>query len=292
MKARPIYFFIVLLLVLIAIEASYTKLIFSAERSAYIMGTPVRVRVLGQNAPYLSWRALWEIRKIDRLFSKFRPDSEVSLINKLAGQAPLEVSRETLECLEIAQGINGISNGAFDITLGYPYLFVLNTRNRKAYIKRKGIKIDLGGIGKGYAVEAARRLLLKKGAKSGMIDLRSSIAVFGQRDWQVGIQHPRDPDKLLGTVVLRHGQSLATSGDYERGDHIIDARIRWPAKKCQSVTVIGRNAAVADAISTAVFVLGPGQGMDFIESQDGIEGMIVDRKGKISQSSGFDLIEL
>ncbi|MFC1540472.1 FAD:protein FMN transferase [Candidatus Margulisiibacteriota bacterium] len=292
MKARPIYFLIAFFLVLIAIETIYTRLIFSAERSAYIMGTPVRVKVFGQNAPYLSWRALWEIRKIDRLFSKFRPDSEISLINKLASQAPLEISKETLECLQIAQGINGISNGAFDITLGYPYLFVLNTRTRKAYIKRKGIKIDLGGIGKGYAVEAARRLLLKKGAKSGMIDMRSSIAVFGQREWQVGIQHPRDPDKLLGAVVLSNGQSLATSGDYERGDHIIDARIRWPVKKCQSVTVIGRNAAVADAISTAVFVLGPGQGMDFIESQDGIEGMIVDLKGKITQSSGFDLIEL
>jgi thiamine biosynthesis lipoprotein len=291
MKVRPIYFVIIFLLLLIAIEVVYTQLIFSAERSAYVMGTPARIKVQGRNSPYLAWRAMWEIRKIDRLFSRYQPESEVSRINQLAGKAPLEVSPETLECLRIAQKINDISSGAFDITLGYPHFFVLNVQKRKAYLKREGITIDLGGIGKGYAAEAARRLLLKKGAKSAMIDMRSSIAVFGKRDWEIGIQHPRDEDKLLGSVILGDGQSLATSGDYERGEHIIDARIRVPAKGCQSVTVVGRNAAVTDAIATAVFVLGPVQGIQFIESQPGIEGMIVDRDGKIIQSSGFNFTD-
>jgi thiamine biosynthesis lipoprotein len=291
MKVRPIYFVIIFLLLLIGIEVVYTQFIFSAERDAYVMGTPTRIKVQGRNSPYLAWRAMWKIIKIDRLFSKYRPNSEVSRINQLAGKAPLEISSETLECLQIAQKINGISSGAFDITLGYPHLFVLNIQNRKAYIKREGITIDLGGIGKGYAAEAARRLLLKKGAKSGMIDMRSSIAVFGNRNWEIGIQHPRHKGRFLGVIELRDGQSLATSGDYERGEHIIDGRVRRPAKGCQSVTVIGRNAAVTDAISTAVFVLGPIQGMQFIESQPGIEGMIVDQNGKIIQSSGFNMIE-
>ena len=124
-----------------------------------------------------------------------------------------------------------------------------------------------------------------------MIDMRSSIAVFGDKTWKIGVQHPRDSTALLGVVELTHGQSLATSGDYERGQHILDPRTGEPADKCQGVTVIGQNAAIADALATAVFVLGPRQGLRLVELLPEIEALIVDREGKIIQSSGFELIE-
>ena len=291
MKVRPIHIFLIILLVFIAIELIYTKLIFSAERSAYIMGAPVRVKVLGMNAPHLAKRGLWEIKRLDRIFSSFNPESEVNLINKLAGEAPLEVSNETLECLREAKRINVLSRRAFDVTLGHPYALYINPVRKWVYLRRKGIKINLGGIGKGYAAESARRLLLKSGAKSGMIDMRSTIAVFGDKEWEIGIQHPRKSDQLIGTVKLKNGQSLATSGDYERGEHIIDPRTGRPAKLCQSVTVIGENAAETDALATAIFVLGPDRGIKLIEAFPGREALIVDIDGNITKSPGFELIE-
>ncbi len=287
MKIRPLYFFGILLLIAIAFEITYTRFIYSAERTAYLMGTPVRVKVNGQNSPHLARRAIWEIKRIDRLFSRFKPNSEVSLINKLAGLAPLQVSNETFDCIKLAVKINKLSRGAFDITMGHPRSLTIDSKLRKIYLKRKGIEINLGGIGKGFAAESARKLLLKKGAKSGMIDMRSSIAVFGQKTWKIGIQHPREKDAIMGTVELKNGESLATSGDYERGNHIIDPRTGKPTRGCQSVTIIGKDAAEADALSTAVFVLAPKQGMQLIESLPGIEGLIVDAGGKISKSSGF-----
>jgi len=291
MKLRPLYIFILFLLVLIGFELLYTKLIFSAETNAYSMGTLVRIKVEGGSSPHLARLALGEVKWIDKIFSRFDPDSEVSMINKLAGRAPLEVSPETFECVKLAARISKLSGGAFDITLGHPRTLVIDADLRKIYLSQQGVKIDLGGIGKGFAAESARKLLLKKGAQSGMIDLRSSITVFGPKAWKVGIQHPRDQGKLIGAVELLDGESLATSGDYERGEHIRDPRTGKPARGCQSVTVIGENAAEADALSTAVFVLGSEQGIKLIESLPGIEALVVDRSGKIIKSSGFALVK-
>jgi len=88
---------------------------------AFIMGTPVRIKVLGPNSPYLAWRAMWQLKKLDRLFSKFNPKSDVSLVNKLAGQAPVQVAPETFNCILAAEKIQNMTNGAFDITIGQPW---------------------------------------------------------------------------------------------------------------------------------------------------------------------------
>ncbi|MBU0672434.1 MAG: FAD:protein FMN transferase [Candidatus Margulisbacteria bacterium] len=296
MKVRLLYLFLVFVLVLVAGQQIYARLNVSAEKTAYIMGSPVRVKVQGPGAGQLARLGLEEVERLDQLLSSLKPASEVSTVNKFAGQEPVAVSGDTFDCVRLAQIINCLSWGAFDITLGSPSVLVLDHRLIKIFLKKNGAKINLGGIGKGYAAEAVRQLLLKKGAKSGMIDMRSSIAVFGlpagrqdQRSWQIGIQHPREKDKLIGTVTLTHGQSLATSGDYERGQHIVDPRTSKPAKLCQGVTIVGRNAAETDALSTAVFVLGPARGLELVETLAGTEALIVDQQGKISQSSGFVL---
>ena len=291
MRIRPFYFIIALLLFLILVELIYTRLIFSSERTVYLMGTPVRIRIQGVNSPHHARLAFDRIWWIDHEFSRFREDSQVTLLNRLAGRAPLEVSRDVFECIHLANQVSNLSGGAFDLTRGHVRTLRLNHRANSVFITRKGISIDLGGIGKGFAAQKARQLLMAKGAKSGMIDMRSSIAVFGPRAWKVGVQHPRQKGRLLGVVELKDGDSLATSGDYERGEHIIDPRTGRPASACQSVTVIGKNAAVTDALSTAVFVLGPAQGLDLVESLPEVEALIVDHRGRIIKSSGFKLLE-
>ena len=290
MKIRPLYFVLITILLMAAAESAYNNLVFSCERSAELMGTTARVKVEGPMSPYLAQRALYEIEKMDVIFNKFTPKSEIAMINRLAGKAPLQVSSDTYDCISLAVKINKLTQGAFDITLGHARDLVLNPAIRKVYLKRDNEKIDLGGIAKGFAVEAARHLLLIKGSHAGMVDLHSSIAVFGHKIWRIGIRHPRQPEKLLGVVELGNGQSLSTSGDYEQGKHIIDPRTGKPAESCEAVTLIGKNAAEMDALSTGVFVLGPEKGMGLIENLPEVEGVIVDCRGKITTSSGFHLI--
>jgi len=242
MKVRPLYLIIILLIILFAFMRIYPKYSSAAEKTAFIMGTPVRVKVKGPQATKLADLAILELKRLEK-------------------DLLVESSADYKACLAIAEKIKKLSRGAFDV--------------------RFAGKVNLRGIGKGYAVESVRNLLQKKGAKSGIIDMRSSIAVFGPQSWKVGIKHPRDIDKLIGTIELKDDQSLATSGDYERGSHIIDPRTGKAAKACQSVTVIGTNAAETDALSTAIFILG--------ESLPGVKALIVDSEGEIHDNTGAKL---
>jgi len=298
MKTNARYIFVIALLILLSAGIYYFRSYYNAEKSSYIMGTPIRIQVSGPHAPRLVEKAMAEIRRLEDLFSKFDPKSETSLINRMAGVAAVSVSDDTLDCIKIGEEISTLSDGAFDITLGNSGDLRVDRDGKEVYLKRAGMEIDLGGVGKGYAAESAAGLLLKNGAKNGMIDMRSSIAVFGlpagrrgPKTWEIGIQHPRKRDELLGKVTLVGGQSLSTSGDYERGGHIMDPRSGRPTTSCQSVTVIGKNMAETDALSTAVFVLGPETGMRLIESLPNIEGLIVDAEGKMHTSAGFVLIK-
>jgi thiamine biosynthesis lipoprotein len=291
MKRIFLFIFVSLVFALIFSQSFYSRNIFSAEKTAFLMSTPVRVKVEGPGAEKLAEQAIQEMKRLESEFSRFDPSNEVGMINKLAGKAPHKVSSDTFKCVELAVRMSKLSKGAFDITLGRARDLVLFPRTKEIFLKRKGVKIDLGGIGKGYAAEAARGLLVKKGAKSGMIDMRSSIAVFGPKSWKIGIQHPRNQGQLIGIIELKEGQSLSTSGDYERGQHIIDPRKGKPAAGCQSVTVIGKDAAFADALSTAVFILGPEEGIKLIGSLPDTEALIVDARGKIIKSAGFNLMQ-
>lgn len=260
MKIRPLYIFIIFLLLLTGIELFYTSLPITFERTSKVMGTTVRIKVVGPGAPHWTMRAINEINRIDRLFSKFNPDSEIGLLNRLAGRAPLQVSADTFNVLKLAEKVKRASRGAFDVKYG-----------------TQGI--DLGGIGKGYAVESARRLLLKKGVRRAIIDMHSSIAVIGN-GWRVGVRDPRDEGRILDVIVLNDGEALSTSAQYEQPGHIIDPRTGKPAAKCLSATVIARDAALADALSTAVFVLGPKEGMMLAEKMN-VKALIVDKNGII-----------
>jgi len=254
------------------------------------MGTFVRIKVTGPGAASLADAAVAEIQRLDRLFNRFDKSSEISRINILAGRSAVRVSPDTLKIIELAVKFNRLSEGAFDITLGKPQALIIDEKRQTMFLNDRKAKLDLGGIGKGYAVEAARELLLKRGAKSGMIDMHSSLAVFGPRTWRIGVQHPRRRAELLGIVELKAGESLSTSGDYEQGKHIIDPRTGRPAAEVEAVTLIGRQAAELDALSTAIFVLGPDRGLRLLKTWPGRKGLIVDDRGRISQTTDFRML--
>jgi thiamine biosynthesis lipoprotein len=155
-----------------------------------------------------------------------------------------------------------------------------------------GMKIDLGAIGKGYAVDRAVQVLRDEGIKSAIVDAGGDLRLLGSRPgkdfWRIGVRHPREASRLLLNLELVD-TAIVTSGDYERffmdGDdrhhHLIDPRTGYPAALCQSVTVVAAETADADAYATAAFVLGPVEGLGFLRDLPGVEGVIVDAAGQL-----------
>lgn len=271
-------------------------------------------------------KAFDEIKRLEALFSSYMPDSDVSRISSSAGNAPVNVSPEVITVLRSAVKVAVLSNGAFDPTVGalgkvwgysgekryvptkeevggvLPLVdyrgIIIDGSSMKAGLRKKGMVINLGGIAKGYIVSRAVEALKREGVERGIIHAGGDMVVFqkkgaGQSPFKIGIQHPREK-RLLGEVEIYNG-AVSTSGDYERYfikdgvryHHILDPSTGFPADRCRSVTIIAEDPTMADALSTAVFVLGPEKGMALIEGLDGVEGVIVDSNGKVTASTGF-----
>jgi len=162
--------------------------------------------------------------------------------------------------------------------------------------------LGLGGIAKGYAVDSSMSLMDAMGIKNIIIKAGGDMRVQGRAGtklWSIGIRHPPDKKRLLASLPLKD-ISISTSGDYEhffikKGvlyHHIIDPRTGFPARLCRSVTILGPDTMTTDALSTAVFVMGPDKGMALVERLNGIEAIIVDSEGGRHTSSGISGIEL
>lgn len=270
--------------------------------------------------------ALKEIERIENEMSEWREGTAVSIINKKAGIEKIKVSDELSNVIAAAQKISGLSGGAFDIswagmrglwkfTKGEEHvpapaevmdrLPLVNYKNieldeveKTIFLKRPGMAIGLGGIAKGYAVDRAMQVLTDHGVRNAIVKAGGDMRVQGTKDgkpWEIGIQHPREKGKFLLRLNLSN-ISVSTSGDYERFfikdgilyHHIIDPRTGYPAKGCQSVTILAQDTMTSDALSTAVFVLGPGKGVKLIKSIPGIEAIIVDSHGDVDYSGGFE----
>ncbi len=177
---------------------------------------------------------------------------------------------------------------------------IVNDDKREVMLSDEGMRLDLGGAAKGYAADVALEVLQRHGIKSALIDVgMSSMRVLGLKPkgevWRIGISHPRDPQKYLGILLLQSGEAIGTSGDYQqffmedgnRYFHILDPRTGWQPKGTTSVTILTDNGLDADILSTAIFVLGPDEGMKFVEEQDGVEAVMVTENGEILLSSGL-----
>jgi len=268
-----------------------------------------------------------EFNRLDALMSVWKPGSDVVRLNQAAGQHPVPVSRETMEALTAARQTSAWTEGKFDVTFGalsdvwkfdqdqddsVPSAAAIAARiglidYRKlrleeqagtAYLERKGMRVHLGGIGKGLAVDRAVSLLREAGLKDFSIQAGGDLYVAGKhgdRSWRLGIADPRAPDGAVFARVELEDSTFSTSGDYERFfikdgvryHHIIDPSTGQPARLSRSVTILSKRALLADGLSTGVFLLGPEKGMALIEQLPDVEGVIVGADNQVHVSSGL-----
>jgi thiamine biosynthesis lipoprotein len=268
-----------------------------------------------------------EFDRLESLLSVWRDGSDVQRLNAAAGLHPVPVSAETIEVLTIAREIGDWTEGKFDITFAavsdlwkfdhdqddsipspadiQQRLPLIDYRQvefdpaaRTAFVRRKGMRVHFGGIGKGYAVDRAVAILRKRGLVDFMVQAGGDMYVAGRhgdRMWRLGIQDPRGPGGSTFASVELSNATFSTSGDYERYfikdgrrfHHILDPDTGEPASGCRSVTIVSDRAVLADGLSTGVFVLGPAKGMALIERLPQVEGVIVSAGNEVFVSSGL-----
>lgn len=288
-----------------------------------IMGTNIQVEVwsddkqLGQRA---TKAVMAEMERINQLMSPYIASSELAQINQHAGQRAVPVSKELFELIALSIELSKETHGAFDITyasVGYLYdyrqhfkpseqqvqalLEAINFRHlqldeqtHSIQFAHPKVKIDLGGIAKGHAVDNAIVILQGMGIEHALVTAGGDTRLLGDRrgkPWMVGIRDPRDADKQ--TVILPLvDMALSTSGDYERYfeqdglryHHILSPKSGSSSYEVQSVSIIGPSSTLNDALSTAVFVLGVQQGMDLLNRTPGYDGIIMDNHRKLHYS--------
>jgi len=307
----------------------------SLRISRQVMGTFASLEAVGKAgrddlrlALEDAWAALVDV---ENLMSPRRSGSTVCRINASAWSAPVRLDEHTRRVLDIAGRIWQLSDGAFDVTCG-PLIALwkrcaaegrlpseaeleevrrhcswrlvrIESRDGKDFIRvlDRKVRIDLGGVAKGYGIDLAVQRLRRAGCAGGLVDVGGDLRAFGRpADEDVWLVAVRDPfeDSFLLTLKITD-QAVCTSGNYyryvringKRYSHIVDPRTGWPADACPSVTVIGPEAATTDALATALSVLGPDEGLRLIERLDGYEALFVVGEPddfRMIRSSGFD----
>lgn len=295
------------------------------------MGSRFDITVVANNITqgnqYIDW-AIEEINRVERTISSWEKQSETSKIIRNAGIQPVKPSKELYDLIARAIKISELTNGAFDITYAsmdkvWEYdgsMTQLPTSNEIAksvakvgftnviidhsahtiFLKNKGMRIGFGAIGKGYAADKAKELLIKKGVEAGIINASGDLTTWGTQPdgslWMIGITNPLNRDKVFSWFPLDNN-AVVTSGNYEkyvefngkRYTHIIDPRTGWPVTGLTSATVFAPSAELADALATSIFVMGINTGIDFINQLPGVECVIVDDQGKIHKSKNIKL---
>ena len=321
-SARKIIWIILpIALILLAAWTSLKLRVQPLKRTEMIMGTVVEITVIPANEEAIK-EAFDAIKKVDELMSTYKPESEVSILNR---QGENHLSPQTSQIIQEAIKFSEMTEGAFDITCR-PLINLWKRAKKEAKIptlqeieeaknlvsykkialegdlvklQQPGMQIDLGGIAKGWAVDKAIQALKKREVRAALVNAGGDLYALGRRGlwkkWEVGIQHPRDQEKILTTIEVSD-KGVATSGDYRRYftlegrrfSHIVDPRTGETVEEVpMSVTVVAPDATTADALATGIFVLGPEEGMRLIESLPGIEGLIVSEEMRMDSSSGW-----
>jgi len=313
----------VLLLLFVLFVTGCSKL-YKIEKTEELMGTFVTITIIDRDVKYGSYaikEAFKEMRRIEAIMSIYNETSEVFRLNE---QGYLEnASNELLFVIKKSLYYSNISNGAFDITVQplldlYTDSFKNNGRppteeeieiqkqlvnyeniiieNKTILFKKKGIKITLGGIAKGYAIDRAMLILEKNDIHNALVNAGGDLKAIGTKEhnksWTVALQNPRDRTDFI-TIIPVYNKAVATSGDYERyfvenksAHHIMNPKTGKSATDLISVTIIAKNAIDADAIATAVFVLGEERGLDLIRKEKA-EGLIITNNKEIYRTDGF-----
>jgi len=297
---------------------------FSDEQQK--MGTRVEVQLWADDAVQaerLLRDAMAEFDRIEALMSTYIPASEMSRINASAAAEPQKISAELFALLERSVSVSDMTDGAFDISydsVGYLYdfragkrpdtqaiaeqldrvdyrLVELDDKAQTIYFKVPGVRINLGGIAKGYAVGRVIELLKEQGVEHALATAGGDTSLLGDRrgkPWIVGIRDPRKDEAIFTRLALEN-ESISTSGDYERyfiedGEryhHILQPSTGKPVRGVRSVTIIGPDATLTDALSTSVFIMGPEAGLELIDSMSEYEAVVI-TDDKLYYSKGLN----
>ena len=301
------------------------------KRTLKLMGSRFEITVVANDSVEGSKAinlAIEEITRIEKLISSWDPNSQTSEINKNAGVQPVRVDSELFQLIERAIGISKITDGAFDISyasmdriwkfdgsmkvmpskeeikasvakVGFKNI-ILDKTNTTVFLKHEGMKIGFGAIGKGYAADKAKAMLISKGISAGIINASGDMNTWGKQPngntWKVAITNPMDKHKVFAVLPIKNG-AVVTSGNYEkfvefngkRLTHIIDPRTGYPSSGLISVTVFAPKAELADALATSVFVMGKDVGLSRINQMPKIECVIIDDQGNIFTSDNIEI---
>ena len=273
--------------------------------------------------------AIHEIQRIEDLLSEFKQDSQTTQLNQAAGHHAVKVDKEVYQLITRSLHLSKMTQGAFDITaaklrklynfkaiqpqLPNPrqikaalqkvgYKFIQLKQNNRILLSKKGMYVNFAAIGKGYAADRVRTLLKTKGILGGIINASGDLTVWGNQEdgsaWKAGIGDPMAPTKILCWLPLKNS-AIATSGDYEqffelngkKYAHNIDPKTGYPTIGIQSVSVISKSAELADALATAVFVMGIQAGLFLIHQIPRCECLIIDQNNKIHTSNGLEIVK-
>ncbi len=314
---------------LLVTQLGLAQQIFKKKQS--LLGSPFEITVVAKDSlegNYFTNLAIDEVKRIENLISDWIPTTQISKVNQNAGIQPVKVDQEVYDLVERAIKISKLTSGAFDISyasmdkiwkfdgsmkempsedaiiksvekVGYQNI-ILNSKDTTIFLKNKGMKLGLGGIGQGYIADKIKVLLQVKGCKSGLVNVSGDINTWGKQpdgqSWTVGIVNPMNKNKVFATFPL-DDSAVETSGSYEkyvtfngkRYSHIIDPRTGYPASGIVSVSVFAKQTEIADALATGIFVLGVEVGLDLIDQLKGIGCIIVDDKGVIHTSKNIDI---
>jgi thiamine biosynthesis lipoprotein len=290
------------------------------------MGTAIHAELWGSDrimAAEALDAVMQEMHRIDDLMSHYKDSSELSRINRDAARHPVEVGSELFDLLARSIEFSELSHGAFDITcasaghlydyrkgvrptpaqlltardaIGYRHV-QLDPARRTVQFSRAGMRIDLGGFAKGYAVDNGAAILARYGVRHAVVAAGGDSRMLGDRcgrPWTVGVRDPRRRDEVVALLPLED-VSVSTSGDYERffddGDerchHLIDPRTGSSPHAVRSVTVVAPDGLTSEALSKTVFVLGVEEGIRIVESIPEVDAVVIDAKGALHFSAGL-----
>ncbi len=267
-----------------------------------------------------------EIDRVEKMISSWSEDSETSAINNAAGSAPVKVSQELFNLIRRSLRVSQLTNGAFDITfdtVGRHWNFknqqavlpdkqtiesalrdtghrhvIINADARTVYLDRPNTRIGFGAIGKGFAANRTVFVLRENGVTGGIVNAGGDLVIFGQQEdgtpWRTGIADPLNRETIFAYLDLTE-QAVVTSGDYEsfieidgkRYSHILDPRTGYPVQELRSVTIVCPDGELADALATGISVMGISEGLALLNRLEGIEGMLVDKDGRLHFSKNL-----
>lgn len=290
------------------------------SRMHYLMGTFVQIEASGEGKGQVVRaieEAFSEMKRIERLLSKYSEESSTFRINQSADLSPIEVSLEVFKIIEESVKYSNLTGGAFDITVsplmdlwglsqergsipsneeirqatskvGYTNI-VLNPQYKTIFFKQRDMKLDFGAVGKGYAIDMAIDVLKRNNIKKALINTGGNIFCLADDYSRVGVKNPLRPEDIIASVALKNN-AISTSANYERFfsingkryGHLISPKTGYPiGNSILSVSIISPSAQIADILSTAVFILGQHKGMELIEGMNDVEGILITKTGEI-----------